>query len=714
MGVIEYKKSRVGVVTLLMDAKNRSANIIDMEFMKSLKEANRKLRNEKKLKGVIFASAKDTFLAGGDLKLLSQVTEESVSSFYHEMESLKRDMRSIETLGIPVVAALNGAALGGGWEIALTAHYRVSLDDETIRFGSPEATLGLLPGAGGVVKQVRLLGLETALPQLLEGKQFSPQKAKKMGLVHELVATKEELLGAAKKYIDEHPVSHQPYDVKGYQIPGGTPKDSQLAPKLAVAPAMLIEKTKGLYPAQEKILAAAVEGALVDVDTALRIETRYLCECVTTQVAKNMINTFWFQMNDLKSGGSRPKGVLSQKVTKVGVLGAGLMGSGIAYVSAKAGINVILKDLTLEKAQKGKAQVEAILNKGLNRGRTTEEKMGEILTSILPTADLGSLEGVDLVIEAVFENRELKGKVTRETEAAVPSTAIFASNTSTLPITGLAEASVRPENFIGLHFFSPVDKMRLVEIIRGEKTSDETLARAFDYVLQIGKLPIVVKDSRGFFTSRVFGTFVTEGLAMLAEGQVPSSIEQAAVQAGMPIGPLAITDEVSIELLDSVRKQTQRDLAKEGKSVPSHPAHGVIDVMMRLGRLGRAKGAGFYEYPQAGKKHLWKGLTDLFAPREAQPFEDMKERFLFIQALEAVRCLEEGVLTSIRDANIGSILGIGFAPWTGGAIQYVNQYGIKEFAVRALELKDRYAERFMPPPILLEMAESGNLFRDDQ
>jgi len=460
-------------------------------------------------------------------------------------------------------------------------------------------------------------------------------------------------------------------------------------------------------------LAAAVEGAQVTFDEACTIESRYFTELTTGQIAKNMIGTFWFQLNEIKAGGSRPDGIDAYTTKKVGVLGAGMMGAGIAYSTAMSGIEVVLKDISIEAAEKGKAYSEGLLKKRVSRKQMTQEKANSVLALIKPTANAEDLDGCDLIIEAVFENRELKAKVTQEAEQFMAKDGVFASNTSTLPITGLATAAKDAQKFIGLHFFSPVDKMPLVEIIKGEQTSDDTLARAFDYVLQINKTPIVVNDSRGFFTSRTFGTFVGEGLTMLSEGIHPQFIESAALQAGMPIGPLAVQDEVSMTLSRKVVDQTRLDLQAEGKDLPVTPAEELTNKMLdEFKREGKAAGAGFYDYPTNGKKKLWAGLTEHFVkPEVSISLEDAKERILFRQAIETLRCYEEGVLTSVRDASIGSIFGIGFAPWTGGAIQYVNQYGVREFYQRAKQLTEQYGERFEPPAILVEHAEKGSLFK---
>ncbi len=714
MTSIRYEKTSDHIVHLIMDRPDGSTNIMDAAFQQDFHEVIDRLEAEKgTLAGVILRSAKKTFFAGGDLKSLIQIGAEQGEMFFHSVEAMKADMRLLETLGVPVVAAINGTALGGGWELCLMCHHRIVLADDSIRLGLPEVTLGLLPGAGGIVRTVRLLGLEAAFPLLMEGKQLRPAAAQQRGLVHALVETEEQLQSGAEAWIRKNATSVQPWDVKGYRIPGGTPSTPKLAQKLAIAPAMLKAKTKGCYPAPEAILSAAVEGAQVDFDTATRIESRWFTRMVTDQVSKNMMGTFWFQLNAINAGGSRPEVADTAPVKKVGILGAGMMGAGIAWACASRGIAVVLKDVSLEQAEKGKAYSAQLLDKRLKRKQVSEVDKVSVLERIQTTTSADDLAGCDLVIEAVFEDRELKASVTREAEAALTTSTVFASNTSTLPISGLAEASVRPDNFIGLHFFSPVDKMPLVEIIRGEQTSDETLAKAFDFVLQINKTPIVVNDSRGFFTSRVFGTFTNEGIAMLAEGVPAAAIENGALLAGMPVGPLAICDEVSLTLMGRIRSQAINDLKAEGKAYLEHPADAAVDVMLGLERAGRAAGMGFYEYPDKGQKSLWPGLSEHFRPAaEILPLQDIKDRLLFIQSLETVRCLEEGVLGSVRDANIGSIFGIGFAAWTGGALQFINQYGIRDFVARSQALAEQFGERFAPPALLLEQAAKGAPFKD--
>lgn len=712
MSAIKYQKDQDNIVTLTLDSTGQSANTMNAEFRESLAAVAAQLKAETDLAGVILTSAKKTFFAGGDLDELIQAPRSEATAFFQMIESLKVGMRTIETLGKPVVAALNGTALGGGWELALGTHRRIALSDPKIKFGLPEVTLGLLPGGGGIVRMVRLLGLQNAFPFLMEGKQFDVKKAVSLGLVHDTADSVEELLQKARDWIKANPKSQQPFDVKGYKIPGGDPRTPAVAQVLAIAPAMLRDKTKGCYPAPEAIMAAAVEGAQVDVDTALRIESRYFTEIATSQVAKNMIGTFWFQLNAIKGGHSRPSGVPQWQATKVGVLGAGMMGAGIAYSTAIKGIPVVLKDVSVEAAEKGKSYSQKLLDKRVSRGQMTTDKRDAILNSIKATADAADLAGCDLIIEAVFENRELKARVTQEAEAQLADGGIMASNTSTLPITGLAEASKDSSKFIGLHFFSPVDKMQLVEIIKGKNTSAETLARAFDYVLQIGKTPIVVNDSRGFFTSRVFGTFIQEGMRLLAEGVHPAKVEMAALKAGMPVGPLAIQDEVSLTLTEHIGEQTRKDLALEGKTLPDSPVEGLIKSMIHEhNRKGKAAGAGFYEYPTDGsKKHLWSGLKAWVKPEVQISEQEMIDRILFVQALDTVRCMEEGVLESVQDANIGSIFGIGFAPWTGGAIQYLNQYGLDKAVARAADLEAKYGERFAAPQLLKDKAAKGEFF----
>lgn len=713
MNPIKFEKASDGIVTLTFDAPDQSANTMTAAFKQAFSEIIHRLVAERdQITGVIMTSAKKTFFAGGNLKDLMAVTPEQSEEFFNRSIKTKLEHRLLEKLGKPVVAAINGTALGGGWELCLMSHARFCLNDDKIMLGLPEVTLGLLPGAGGVVRMTRLLGLKGALPYAMEGKIVKPSEAFKTGLLDGLAQDSSELMAQARAWIHSHPNPVQPWDREGFTAPGAQPGSAEFDALISTTAQALENKHHGCMPAPVAILAVASQSLSMDVEAALRLEAKYMTELVTHPVSKNMINTFFFQMGEIKSGKSRPAAFPKATFTKVGVLGAGLMGAGIAYANVMRGIPTVLKDITLAAAQKGKNYTEKLLNKRIEKGLLTANKRDAILALITPTDQVSDLADCDLIIEAVFEKRELKAQVTREAEPMLLPDGIMASNTSTLPISGLALASQHPTNFIGLHFFSPVDKMPLVEIIKGHQTSPETLARAYDYVMQIAKTPIVVNDSRGFFTSRVFRTFRNEGISMLADGADPALIEKASVEVGMPVGPLAVADEVSMALSLSVTQQTIIDLQAEGKKYEPHAADAVVEKMVNeLKRPGRAGGGGFYEYPQEGKKFLWPELTAHFGGGKLEiPLQDMKDRILFIQAIETIRCIEQGVLESARDANIGSIMGIGFPKWTGGAIQFVNQYGLEKFTLRARELAAKYGSRFNPPELLIKKAEAGLRF----
>jgi 3-hydroxyacyl-CoA dehydrogenase/enoyl-CoA hydratase/3-hydroxybutyryl-CoA epimerase len=708
---IQWDKDADGIVTLTMDDPSGSANVMNEAYIESMgKAVDRLVAEEDSITGVVITSAKKTFFAGGDLTSMIQAGPEDAGQSFDTVETVKKQLRTLETLGKPVVAAINGAALGGGLEIALACHHRIAADVKGSQLGLPEVTLGLLPGGGGVTRTVRMLGIQNAFVSVLaQGTRFKPSKAKDIGLIDEVLPTVEELVPAAKAWIKANPDAHeQPWDKKGYKMPGGTPSSPGLAAILPSFPSNLRKQLKGApMPAPRAILAAAVEGAQVDFDTATRIESRYFASLVTGQVAKNMIQAFFFDLQAINSGKSRPDGIGKTPIKKIGVLGAGMMGAGIAYVSAKAGYDVVLKDVSPEAAQKGKGYSEKLEAKALERGRTTEEKSKALLDRITPTGEASDLAGVDFVVEAVFESQDLKHKVFQEIEDIVEPNALLGSNTSTLPITGLATGVKRQEDFIGIHFFSPVDKMPLVEIIKGEKTSDEALARVFDYTLAIGKTPIVVNDSRGFFTSRVIGTFVNEALAMLGEGVEPSSIEQAGSQAGYPAPPLQLSDELNLELMHKIAVATRKGVQDTGGTYEPHPAEAVVEKMIELGRPSRLKGAGFYEYVDGKRTRLWPGLRETFKSGSSQPpLQDMIDRMLFAEALETQKCLDENVLMTTADANIGSIMGIGFPPWTGGSAQYIVGYqgpggtGKEAFVARARELAAKYGDRFLPPDSL--------------
>ncbi|MFG2648854.1 3-hydroxyacyl-CoA dehydrogenase NAD-binding domain-containing protein [Streptomyces sp. NPDC048436] len=716
---IRWEMDATGILTLVLDDPNQSANTMNQGFKDSIAAIAERAEAEKdSIRGIIYTSAKKTFFAGGDLKDMMQAGPENAQHAFEAGVAIKSSLRRIETLGKPVVAAINGAALGGGYEIALASHHRVALDAPGSKIGLPEVTLGLLPAGGGVTRTVRLMGIADALLKvLLQGTQYSPKRALENGLVHEVAATREEMIEKARAFIDANPESAQPWDKPGYRIPGGTPANPKFAANLPAFPANLKKQINGApYPAPRNILAAAVEGSQVDFETALTIEARYFTELVTGQTAKNMIQAFFFDLQAVNSGANRPKGIEARKVRKAAVLGAGMMGAGIAYSCARAGIEVVLKDVSAEAAAKGKAYSEKLCAKAVQRGRTTQEKADALLARITPTADPRDLAGCDAVIEAVFEDTSLKHKVFQEIQDVIEPDALLCSNTSTLPITQLAEGVTRPVDFIGLHFFSPVDKMPLVEIIKGERTGGEALARAFDLVRQINKTPIVVNDSRGFFTSRVIGHFINEGVAMVGEGIEPASIEQAAAQAGYPAKVLSLMDELTLTLPRKIRNETKRAVEEAGGSWAGHPSDTVIDRMVdEFERPGRSGGAGFYDYVDGKRAGLWPGLREHFTKPGTQiPFEDMQERMLFSEALDTVRLVEEGVLTSVADANIGSIFGIGFPGWTGGVLQYINGYegGLPGFTARARELADRYGERFTPPALLVEKADRGEKFSD--
>ncbi|MET4921140.1 3-hydroxyacyl-CoA dehydrogenase NAD-binding domain-containing protein [Streptomyces sp. PSRA5] len=717
---IRWEQDATGVVTLVLDDPAQSANTMNRAFRTSVAAVAARAEAEKdSIRGIIVTSAKKTFFAGGDLKDMIKLGPDDAQQAFDAGLAVKRALRTIETLGKPVVAAINGAALGGGYEIALACHHRIALDAPGSKIGLPEVTLGLLPAGGGVTRTVRLLGISDALLKvLLQGTQYAPRRALENGLVHEVAATTEEMIERAHAFIDAHPESAQPWDVKGYKIPGGTPSNPRFAANLPAFPANLLKQTGGApYPAPRNILAAAVEGSQVDFETAQTIEARYFTELVTGQTAKNMIQAFFFDLQAVNSGASRPQDIDRRPVRKVAVLGAGMMGAGIAHSCARAGIDVVLKDVTTEAAARGKAYSEKLLAKAVARGRTTEADRDALLARITPTGDVADLAGCDAVIEAVFEDTALKHQVFQEIQDVVEPGALLCSNTSTLPITALAEGVTRPADFIGLHFFSPVDKMPLVEIIKGGKTGDEALARAFDLVRQIKKTPIVVNDSRGFFTSRVIGRFINEGVAMVAEGVEPASVEQAAAQAGYPAKVLSLMDELTLTLPRKIRDETRRAVEEAGGTWTPHPADAVIDRMVDdFGRPGRGGGAGFYDYADDGSRiGLWPGLREhLTKPDVEVPFTDLKERMLFSEALDSVRCLDENVLTTVADANIGSIMGIGFPAWTGGVLQYINGYegGLPGFVARARELAGTYGERFAPPASLVAKAERGETFHD--
>ena len=707
-----------GVVTLTMDDPASAVNTMNPHFVSALQATVDRLEAERDgITGVIVTSAKKSWFAGGDLTLLRAADPIRAVAETAHIEHVKSLLRRLEKLGKPVVAAMNGTALGGGLEVALACHHRIAASDATgAQFGLPEVSLGLLPGGGGVTRTVRMLGLQRALQDvILPATRFTAEDALAVGIVDEVVPSAE-LEERARAFIAANPAPAKPWDVKGFRLPGGAPTSAGIAGMLPSLPALLRKQTKGApLPAPRAALAAAVEGAYVDFDTASTVETRYLVQLTHTQVAKNMINAFFFDLQQISSGGSRPEGLPRFTATKVGVIGAGMMGAGIAYVSAKAGIEVVLKDVSVDAAEKGKDYARGLEQKALARGKTTEARSRQLLDRIHPTDDPADFDGVDIVIEAVFESVPVKQQVFQEIQDIVAPDAVLGSNTSTLPITLLSEGVARRDDVIGIHFFSPVDKMPLVEIVRGENTRDDVLAKTFDFVQQIRKTPIVVNDSRGFFTSRVIGKFIGEAVAAVGEGVEPASVEQAALQAGYPAGALQLQDELTLSLTQKIRIETRAAEEAEGRTYVEHPSEAVVDWMVdEAGRPGRKARAGYYDYDENGKRlGIWPGLREKYGSgRTRMPLKDLQERMLFAEALDAIDCLDSGVLTSVADANIGSIYGIGFPAWTGGVLQYVNQYdgGLQGFVDRARQLAATYGDRFAPPASLVAKAEAGERY----
>ncbi|MCK9903326.1 3-hydroxyacyl-CoA dehydrogenase [Parafrankia colletiae] len=715
---IRYSHGADGIVTLTMDDPDAPVNTMNDSFMLGLREAVDRLESARKeVVGVLLTSAKKSFFAGGDLNRLRASDPARAAEETDYINTMKADLRRLEKLGRPVVALIGGSALGGGLEVALCAHHRIAADVPGSQIGLPEVSLGLLPGGGGISRTVRMLGLQKALQEvILPATKFSPRRARSLGLVDEIVADPAQLERRARVWIAANLAPEKPWDRKGFQIPGGDARSPQVAATLQLLAPLLRKQSRGApVPAQRAALAAAVEGAYVDFDTASLIETRYLVSLTTGQIAKNMIKAFFFDLQHINSGGSRPEGYPIHTTKKVGVVGAGMMGAGIAYISAKAGIEVVLKDVSLEAAEKGRDYARALEAKAVARGRTSQEKSDALLGRITVTDSPADFAGVDLVIEAVFESMSLKQDVFREIQDIVEPDAVLGSNTSTLPISIMAGGVERESAFIGIHFFSPVDKMPLVEIVRGEKTSDETLARVFDYVRQIRKTPIVVNDSRGFFTSRVISRFIAEAVAAVGEGVEPASVEQAATQAGYPVGALQLLDELTLTLTQKIRIETQEAEEIAGRAWIAHPSEPVVDWMIENGRAGRRAGGGWYDYDDnGGRLGIWPGVRRQYGSgRTVLPLKDLQERMLFAEALDTVDCLEAGVLTSVPDANIGSLYGIGFPAWTGGVLQYINQYdgGLPGFVARARELAAAYGDRFTPPASLVERAERGDEYR---
>ena len=707
--LLKYEVGEDGIGIITIDQVNNPTNLFSSDFIQSYIEAARAAIADTAVKGVIVTSGQRMFMAGADLRELERPVESSEAQLAGMME-MHRNYREIETSGKPFVAAINGTALGGGLELCMTCHHRIALNNSKIKLGFPEINVGLFPGGGGTCKAPYLLGIQNSLMYLLQGIQARPQKALKDGLIHALAETPEEMHAAAKQWIEENPKPVQPWDAKKKRIPGGglmTPNGVQV---LMAGIGNVRKLTHGNYPAAQYILSVIHDGLNLPIDRALEIEARYFVKVMQTKEAKNMIRTGFMAIQEAKKGKAKPAGLDKYEINKLGILGAGMMGAGIAFVSAKAGMDVVLKDVTLEGAEKGKDYSRGLMKKRMAKGRATQEQTDALLNKINATDDPNAMEGCDLVIEAVFENTDLKAKVTQQTEAVLDPSKIYASNTSTIPITLLAQASERPENFIGIHFFSPVDKMPLVEIIVGEKTEDKAIGASIDYVMAIGKIPIVVNDSRGFFTSRCFGTYTSEGSFLLEEGVPAAMIENIAKKKGMPVGPLAVTDEVSLTLGLHVMESDPR---LKDSPLLQRSYNMTKKMVQEYGREGKKSGKGFYDYPEKGKKKLWPELAKIFNSNiDTLDQETIAKRILHRQALESYRCLEEGVLRSSRDGDIGSILGWGFPIYTGGAISYIDYVGIEQFVAECDAFTEKFGPRFAVPDSLRQLAAEGKSVHD--
>ena len=712
-----------GIALVTWDMPGRSMNVITQGVMDELDALIDAVVADEAIKGVVFTSGKKgSFSGGADITMIDAMRstyedamardpEEGTKTLFEIAGRLSWLFRKLETCGKPWVSAINGTCMGGATELSLACHGRVMAQSDKPVMALPEVKIGIFPGAGGTQRVPRLADTQAALEMMTTGKTLLPAKAKAMGLVHEVVPA-DELIETAKRMIHEgtaDPV--QPWDKKGYKLPSGPIYSAAGAQLWPAASAILRRETQLNYPGAAAILKCVYEGLLVPFETGLRIEQRYFTEVLQTPAARNMIRSLFVSMQELNKGARRPEGVGETSIKTVGVVGAGFMGAGIAYVTAKAGMNVVLVDRDQAAADKGRAHSEGLNAKAIQKRRMKQEDADALLSRITATDDYSKLSDCDLIVEAVFEDRDVKRNVTQKIDAATSADCIYASNTSTLPISGLAEYSKNAENFIGIHFFSPVDKMMLVEVIMGEKTGERALATALDYVRAIKKTPIVVNDTRGFYINRCVLRYMTEAYDMLVEGVPPAMIENAAKQAGMPVGPLALNDETAIDLSQKIMRATQKDLGEEFVKA-EHMT--LVDTMVdQHGRAGRKAGKGFYDYPdRPAKKHLWPGLKDLYPQKAAHEvdFEELKRRFLVVMALEAARTVEEGVVTDVREADVGSILGFGFAPYTGGQISYIDTMGVAEFVALADELRAKYGDQFAVPALLREMAKNGETF----
>ncbi len=704
---LKLVKADDGFATLIMDNADESMNLVSDAFIADMMEATAQIAADDSIKGVILTSAKPAFMAGADLKQLVQgydtLTVKDAFAFSQKATAMHRAM---ETSGKPWVAVLNGLALGGGFELALACHYRILVDDPRAVVGLPEVNVGLLPGSGGTQRLIRIAGVTAGTDLLLSGRSVKGPEALKLGIIDALLPA-DQMEAAARAWLATGPDAVKPWDVKGYALPE---QRGLIIPDYS---ARMMFATGGLaksgynLPAPIAILSCIYEGAILPFDKALSIESKYFAKLLTSPVSRNIIRTTFLSKGAAERGARRPKDIAKTEFKKVGVLGAGMMGAGIALVSAQAGVDVILIDRDVATATKGIAYTQTVFDKQIARGTMSQDKADGILARITPTDDFALLDGCDLIIEAVFEDIDIKAETTRKAEAVIPATTVYASNTSTLPITKLAEASARPDQFIGLHFFSPVDRMGLVEIIKGEKTSPATLAVALDFVAKLRKTPIVVNDSRGFYTSRVFQTLIHEGAAMLAEGVPPAVIENAAKAVGMPVGPLALLDELTFDLPLKIVDQA---IEQEGDKYVLPAGVAVLRKMKAYGRSSKKEGAGFYDYPAEGGKHLWKGLADLFPVSNDYDVEQLKQRFLYTQAIETARCLEENVIETSEDGDLGAVYGWGFPAWTGGTLSFIDTVGIETFVRECDRLAQLYGPRFAPSAWLREHAAKGQGF----
>ncbi|MGB3801930.1 MAG: 3-hydroxyacyl-CoA dehydrogenase NAD-binding domain-containing protein [Lewinella sp.] len=701
--MIHYRKDTDNIATVILDMSGRTGNLLNHEIVAAFAPVIEHLKEEKsagKLNGVIITSAKQDFLESGDLDYLYRL--EDPARAFEASQQLKKFLRDLEVPGVPVAAAINGDALGTGFELTLACHYRIAIADSKMRLGHPEVKIGLIPSGGAVIRLMWLLGIERAYPLLLEGRRYSPQEALKVGLLDELADDRSDMMQKAKKWLLQHHDVRRTWDDPDGKIPGGTAADPNLGHRIRLLTARLSAKTNDLYPAKRAIIDLLAEGSKLDFATAYRLDSRYYARVATDPVTKNMISTYWFDKQALRGGVGRPKGFGKFRARRVGVIGAGMMGSGIAFLCLRNGFDVILKDVSQPIADRGKEYVADKIDEYIERGTFQAEEREKLLNRITTTNNSDLFDNCDIVVEAVFENKSVKTKVTREAEEHLDEYSIFGTNTLSIPITELAKETLRPENYIGLHFFSPAEKTSVLEVVRGEQTSDETVARAFDFAISIRKLPIVVKDSWGFFAARVLNTYILEGVTMLNEGYPAALIENMGKQAGMKSGPLAMADELGLKLVMRYEQQAADHYGKRYKQHPAVPA--LIKVKDDLERSGKTKRAGFYNHEVEGTSRLWSDLEKHFpVTKDDYDRRRMKHRFLFAQVIEAGWCLQEGVIEHIEAANLASVYGWGFPGYTGGVMRYIYSYGHEAFLERCGELKDRYGQRFTVPRYIKEI-----------